>query len=90
MRVKVHYLTQIRRSAGCSTEVVESANAVTLHELLHVLAGRHDPAFRELVLDDAGEPRKSLLFFVDDEPADMSRALREGNAVLILAPMAGG
>lgn len=90
MRVTVHYMTQMKRSAGCSTEEVETPDPSTLREFLRLLAGRHALAFYELLLDDAGEPRKSLLFFVGEEHADLSRPLHDGDAVTILAPMSGG
>jgi molybdopterin converting factor small subunit len=90
MRVTVHYMTQMKRSAGCSTEQVEAPDPSTLHEFLRLLAGHHTPAFRTLLLDEAGEPRKSLLFFVGEEHAALTRPLRDGDSVTILAPMAGG
>lgn len=90
MTVTVYYMTQIKRSAGCSSEDVETSDAAVLREFLRGLAERHDSTFRTLLLDDAGEPRKSLLFFVGDEHAELSRPLRDGDAVTILAPMSGG
>ena len=43
-----------------------------------------------LLLDETHEPRRSLLFFVAEEHAELSRALRDGDTITILAPMAGG
>jgi molybdopterin converting factor small subunit len=91
MRVGVHYMTQMKRSAGCSTEVVETPDApLPLREFLRMLADRHGPAFRTLLIDDAAEPRPSLLFFVGQEHAELSRLLNDGEVVTILAPMSGG
>ena len=90
MHVTVHYLAQIRRAAGRASESVESPDAVPLRDFLRTLARRHDGQFRAMLLDDAGEPRKSMLYFVGDEHADLSRPLADGDAVTILAPMAGG
>ena len=90
MRVTVHYLAQIKRAAGCSFEHVESHDGATLRELLRTLAERHDSPFRSLLLDDVGEPRRSLLFFVGDQHVEVSRSLNDGDALLILAPMSGG
>ena len=90
MLVNVQYMAQIKRAAGRSAEQVEAPEAVTLRELLRQVADRHGAAFRSLLLDTANEPRRSLLFFVGDEHAELSRPLREGDAVTILAPMAGG
>ncbi len=90
MRVTVHYLAQIKRAAGCGSESVDAALSVSLRDFLRALADRHDAAFRALLVDDAGEPRNSLLFFIGDEHAGLARPLADGDAVTILAPMAGG
>ncbi|MBI3824144.1 MAG: MoaD/ThiS family protein [Planctomycetes bacterium] len=83
-------MTQIKRSAGCSSEEVEMSGAVALRDFLQALGARHGAAFRAMLLDDAGEPRRSLLFFVGEEHAELSRPLRDGDAITILAPMSGG
>ena len=90
MRVTVQYMTQLKRAAGCAVEEVLAPAPARLRDLLRLLADRHDAAFRALLLDDAGEPRKSHLFFVGDEHAELSRPLSDGDAIMILAPMAGG
>jgi sulfur-carrier protein len=90
MRVTVHYLAQIKRAAGCGSETIDLAVAGTLRDSLRMLAEHHGPDFRALLVDEAGAPRKSLLFFVGDEHADLARPLRDGDAVTILAPMSGG
>ena len=74
MRMTVQYLAQIRRAAGRSTEQVEAPDGVTLRDLVRLLADRHDTSFRAMILDEANEPRHSLLFFVGDEHADTGLA----------------
>ena len=90
MRVTVHYMAQIKQAAGCGSETVETPPKITLRDLVRFLADCHGEAFGRLVMDEAEEPRRSLLFFVDDEHADLMRRLKDGDAVTILAPMAGG
>jgi sulfur-carrier protein len=90
MRMTVQYLAQIKRAAGRSTEHVDAPDGVTLRDLVRMLADRHDTGFRTMILDEANEPRKSLLLFVGDEHAELSRPLCEGDALTILTPMAGG
>ena len=90
MRVTVHYMTQMKHSAGCSTEEVETPDPSTLREFLCLLGDRHAPGFHELLLDVVGEPRQSLLFFVGEDHAELSRPLHNGDSVTILAPMSGG
>jgi molybdopterin converting factor small subunit len=89
MHVTVHYLAQFKRAAGCSSEDIETPPGM-LRDFLRLLADRHDSAFRALLLDDDGEPRKANLFFVGDEHAELSRLLNDGDTITILAPMSGG
>ena len=90
MRITVQYLTQIKRAAGMSQEHIEASAPLTLRELMCLCAERHDRAVRAMLVDDAGEPLRSLLLFVGDEHADLTRPLRDGDWVSVLAPMAGG
>ncbi len=90
MRVTVYYMAQIKRAAGCSSEQIDAPDGADLRGVLRSMGERHGDAFRVVLLDDANEPRKSLLYFVGDEHADPSRPLKDGDAITILAPMAGG
>jgi molybdopterin converting factor small subunit len=83
MRITVHYLAQIKRAAGVAGESVEMP-AGTLAELLDQLGRQHGETFRSMLA------QKGLLFFVNDEQAEPGRALRDGDELVILAPMAGG
>jgi molybdopterin converting factor small subunit len=90
MRVTVHYLAQIKRAVGCAVEEFHAPEPATLRELLALVADRHGPGLRPLLLDEQARPVKSLLFFIGDEHADPCRPLHDGDTVTILAPMAGG
>jgi molybdopterin converting factor small subunit len=90
MQVTVHYLAQLRRAAGCTTERVELDTGAAVLALLRRLGEVHGEPFRTLLLGAQGRPHPSLLLFVGDEPADLSRPLRDGDQLTILTPMAGG
>ena len=90
MRVTVHYMAQIKRAAGCASEEIETPDGADLRQALRTVASRHGDSFRAMLLDEGQEPRKSLLYFVGDDHADATRKLRDGDAITILAPMAGG
>jgi molybdopterin converting factor small subunit len=90
MQVTVHYLAQLKRAAGCSAEVVLAPDEATLRELIRMLAERHGHALGPLLLDESDQPSHSLLFFVGEEHAELTRRLRDGDAVTILTPMSGG
>ena len=92
MRVAVKYLAQLKQAAGCASEAVELDGACSLPELVGRLAERHGEPLRGLLLDPAGRPHDALLVFVGDEQVrwEAARALRDGDLVTVLAPMAGG
>lgn len=92
MWITVHYLAQLKRFAGVPSETVQATDGGTLQALLAELAARHDDAFRTALLDDQGQPRPALLFFLGDEQVrpEAARPLRDGDEVTILSPMAGG
>ncbi len=92
MKVTVHYMAQIRRAAGIASETVAMENGCNLADFLGQLAARHEPAFRNIVLDGTDKAHRSLLIFIGEEqvPADAIRMLTEGDVITLLTPMAGG
>lgn len=91
MKITVRYQTQIKRALGRPAEVV-NLPAGSLAELLAELGERHGDAFRRLVLREDGTPQESMLIFVGERqvlPGTLA-ALRDGDVVTLLAPMAGG
>ena len=92
MRVTVKYLAQAKQAAGCASEALDLDAGCTLPELVRRLAERHGEALRRLLLGPAGTPHESLLLFVGDDQArgPTPRALRDGEVITVLSPMAGG
>jgi molybdopterin converting factor small subunit len=92
MRVAVKYLAQAKQAAGCPAETLELGDRCTLRELLRRLAERHGEPLRRLLLGPAGAPSEALLLFVGEEQVrwQTPRELRDGDAVTVLTPMAGG
>ncbi len=90
MKVTVRYQTQIKRALGLAAETVEVGEACALADLARHLGARHGEPFRRLVLTEAGEPLESVLVFIGDRQVSGAVALRDGDVVTLLAPMAGG
>ena len=91
MKVSVRYVGQLRQAAGVASEAVEPDPPCTVADLLRRLADRHGEIFRDFVLDAGGEVRRPLLLFVGDEQVRPEEtALRDGDVVTVLTPMAGG
>jgi molybdopterin converting factor small subunit len=85
-------MAQVRQATGRAVEQVEVGEACTVRELLVQQANGGDPALWRLLLNDSGNPQPGLLVFVGDEQVstDAVRPLRDGDAVTVLSPMAGG
>lgn len=85
MRVSVKYLAQARHAANRGEEALDLEGGASLGELVRLLGERHGEALGRLL-------RGSALLFVGDEQVrgEPGRALRDGDTVTVLAPMAGG
>jgi len=90
MKVTVHYLAQLRKAAGLATEQFDLASALTVGTFLRFLAGRRLDAFRNFIMADEERIHPSLLVFIGDQPAEVGTLLRDGDAITLLTPMAGG
>jgi molybdopterin converting factor small subunit len=83
MTITIHYLAQLKRALGVTTETLDLPPGSTLGQLVDTLRERHAAA-RDLFLP------KALVYFVNDEHVDPQHALADRDEVTILAPMAGG
>ena len=85
MKVTVRYLAQVKRATGVAAEEVELPDTCLLRDLLAHLAERHGEPLRQLL-------GPALLIFVGDEQVTSGEAvaLKDGDVVTVLAPMAGG
>jgi len=90
MTVTVRYFGQAQRAAGVAVEEVSAADGCTAEALLRLLAERHGEALRRLIVTDAGRARPSTLLFVGAAQVEATAPLRDGDAVTLLTPMAGG
>jgi molybdopterin converting factor small subunit len=92
MKITIAYGAQARAAAGTASECVEVEPGCALRGLLQQLAERHGQSFRDLLLDEAGQPRPSNLAVVGEEMVRWNdpRPLRDGSVVTILSPISGG
>ncbi|HEY3322116.1 MAG TPA: MoaD/ThiS family protein [Planctomycetota bacterium] len=92
MTITVKYGAQIRDAAGTLEECVAIKEGCTLRELFTDLAARHGMSFRDLLLDTAGNVRRSNMILLGDEMvrASDSRVLEDKAVVTLLSPIAGG
>ena len=79
MQLKIQYFALLREQAGRSEELVES-DAATPADLFVELNARHRFTLA----------REQLKVAVNSEFSEWSRALRAGDAVVFIPPVAGG
>ncbi len=92
MRVSVRYLAQLRAAAGVAGEAVDIDGPCTASDLATLLAARHGDALRRLLLGADGRLSAAILVFVGDAqvgPAERL-ALKDGDVITLLSPVAGG
>lgn len=78
-QVTVRYFAAFRERAGRAEEAVET-EADTAAELFEALRDRHGSA----------EPRGHCKVAINDEMADWTTPLKDGDTVLLFPPVAGG
>lgn len=92
MKIRVEYVAQLKEAAGLPGEVLEVPAAASVLDLLRTVARTRGERLGGLLLDADGRLRPSALVFVGDEQfeVDEPRALRDGDTVTIMSPLAGG
>lgn len=92
-QVTFSYTGQLANAAGASEEVVDLSVGSTVRAALDQLAARHDGKWTELVFDDAGRIRSTLLIVLDGVQAagDKETISLDGvTSVMLMTPIAGG
>jgi molybdopterin converting factor small subunit len=91
MQITIRYSAQARAAVGKASEILELESPVAIKDLL-VRLGKQYPALTRLVLTEQGQPHASLLVFVGEEQVEPTgtRALKAGEVLCILPPIAGG
>ncbi len=93
MKLTVDYTGQLASVAGVSEDLVELSGGETLGSVLKNLAESHGEKFSELVFDDEGRIRSTLLAALDGEQATGNKDNLELSGVrelMLMTPIAGG
>lgn len=93
MKLTVDYTGQLASVAGVSEEQVELSGGETLGSVMKNLAESHGEKFSELVFDDEGRIRSTLLAALDGEQATGDKDNLELSGVrelMLMTPIAGG
>ena len=92
MKITIHYMAQLKQAAGTASEQIEIDHVPSVLELARHLADKHGDGLRRLLLNPEGRLQPTNLFFVGDaqvQPSDCV-ALKDGDVVTVLSPIAGG
>lgn len=94
MNIRVEFTGQLRTAIGQADEQVEVPEGATVAMLLEQLVQRCGDQVRMHVLDASRQPQPSLLVAINGTALPSrqaaSTALHEGDAVVLLPPIAGG
>jgi molybdopterin converting factor small subunit len=90
MKIAVRYLAQLKHAAGRAGEELDVEAPCTAGALLATLAERHGQPLRGMLLDAKGGVQPTILLFIGDEQVEATAELRDGDAVTLLTPIAGG
>lgn len=92
MRIVVRYQAQVRHAAGVAVDEVQVEGACSLQDLIRYLVERRGNSLRKILLGPAGGFQPSILYFVGDQHATLDQpvALKDGDVVTVLSPIAGG
>ncbi len=93
MKVTFAYTGQLAGAAGVAEEVVALDEGSSLAVALAQLTAKHGGKFAELLVDDSGAPRSTLLVAMNDEQVCDAYAevvLSDGANLMLMTPIAGG
>jgi molybdopterin converting factor small subunit len=92
MPVTVHYRGQLSTAMGADSEEIELGQNESIQSLLQGLAKRGSKDFADIVLDDDGAPRRTLLVAVDGQQVvGLDELLDTGvHEITLIPPISGG
>lgn len=92
MKISVEYFGQLQHITGIRNESVEVADGVDVTSLISQLAVNYGDRFRDFVLNEDGNLRKSIPIVINDRQIAYGETVlfQDGTRVMILSPIAGG
>lgn len=92
MRITVEYTAHLKRAVGTGLEEIEIEESSGIAELIETVLALHGKKLRNQMLNAQGKVNPSVIIAVNGEQVylESGRRLREGDAVVLLAAIAGG
>lgn len=92
-QVTFSYTGQLAQAAGTPEETLDLADGASVRSALEELALRYDSSWRELVFDQNGGLRSTLLVVLDGVQVTGDKGaiiLDDAKSVMLMTPIAGG
>ena len=92
MTVTLEYMGQLRYLTGHNSDQIECSQGTSLAELLAAASKKYDDRFVNIVLDETGAIRPSLVVVINGVTVSKDDApnLSDGDSVTLLTAIAGG
>ena len=92
MNVTIQCFAQLARAAGTTDHDLDVRDGATVQEALRALAEATTAEARALLFSEDGELQPTILLFLDEAPVLWSEpaVVREGSAIFVMTPIAGG
>jgi molybdopterin converting factor small subunit len=92
MRIQVKFTSQLRKLAGCMQLELDVDEYPTADQIVAEISKVGNHALQHALVDEAGQPRSSIMVFVDNElvAKDQSLRLSERSDVLVTTLISGG
>jgi len=93
MQITVEYAAQIKRVAGVAQDVIELDGPSPVAEVARQVAASRGGDFAEILLDENGQPRHSILVFKGEDQVrwdDTATLVADGETITLLSPVSGG
>ena len=92
MKITVEYFGQLGMIVGKKEEEKEFPDGITVKEIVGNIAEGHGADFTDIVLDENGSIRPSVMVVVNDEAVDTRRMVppADGQTVKLIPAIAGG
>ena len=93
MQVTVEYTAQIKQVAGVARDVIELDGPAPVAEVARQVAASRGEGLAEILLDENGQPRPSILVFKGEDQVrwdDTATLVADGETITLLSPVSGG
>ena len=92
MKITLKYMGQLKYLAGKDSDQIDCSQGASLIELMTEASSKYDQRFANILLDETGTIRSSLIVVVNGTAVgkDACRNLSDGDSITLLTAISGG